>query len=208
MFRLAIIFLLSGLLESVALGAPLERWVYASVNLLVPAEADRLEALMRRARPLGFTHFLLADSKFMRIPQMDARYAKHVKQIKRVGTEIGIEIVPAVFPVGYSNDLLWSDPNLAEGLPVRDALFVVSNGVARVVADPPVSLPPLTERRRWGFVDDNLQPDQGGLRVTDPNGANARFMARVKVSPFRQYHVSVRIKTSGFVGQPEIKVSG
>ncbi len=206
MFRLAIIFLLSGLLESVALGAPLERWVYASVNLLVPAEADRLEALMRRARPLGFTHFLLADSKFMRIPQMDARYAKHVKQIKRVAAEIGIEIVPAVFPVGYSNDLLWSDPNLAEGLPVRDALFVVSNGVARVVADPPVSLPPLTERRRWGFVDDNLQPDQGGLRVTDPNGANARFMARVKVSPFRQYHVSVRIKTSGFVGQPEIKV--
>jgi len=189
-----------------ALGAPLERWVYAQVNLLVPEEAQRLETLMRRARPLGFRYFLLADSKFTRISEMDARYHDHIKRIKQVASELGIEIVPSVFPVGYSNDLLFHDPNLAEGLPVREALFVVSNGVARVVADPPVSLPPLTERRRWGFVDENLQPDDGGLRLTEAKGANARMMASVKVSPFRQYHVSVRIKTREFRGQPEIKV--
>jgi hypothetical protein len=186
--------------------APLERWVYAQVNLLVPEEAQRLEALMRRARPLGFRYFLLADSKFTRISQMDARYHDHIKRIKQVASELGIEIVPSVFPVGYSNDLLFHDPNLAEGLPVRDALFVVSNGVAGIVADPPVSFPALAERRRWGFVDENLQPDDGGLRVTDARGANARMMATVKVAPFRQYHVSARIKTREFRGQPEIKV--
>ena len=208
MLRFAITFLLGCIFGTTALAAPLERWVYAQVNLLVPAEAERLEVLMRRARPLGYTHFLLADSKFTRMPQMDAPYAGHVNRIRKIAEDLGIEIVPAVFPVGYSNDLLWFDPNLAEGLPVRDALFVVSNGVAHVVADPPVSLPRLNERQRWGFVDENLQPDQDqdSLRVTDPKGANARIMARVRVSPFRQYHVSVRIKTREFRGQPEIKV--
>jgi hypothetical protein len=161
---------------------------------------------MRRAKPLGFTHFMLADPKFSRIGEMDARYYNHIKRIKEVASELGIQIVPAIFPVGYSNSLLWHDPNLAEGLPVRDALFVVSNSVAQIVADPPVALPPLSERRRWGFIDENLQPDDGGLRVTDPKGANARAMVRVAVSPFRQYHLSVRIKTREFRGQPEIKV--
>ena len=199
-------FFLGCVFGSAAPAAPLERWVYAQVNLLVPEEVQRLETLMRRARPLGFRYFLLADSKFTRIGQMDARYHDHIKRIKQVASKLGIEIVPSVFPVGYSNDLLFHDPNLAEGLPVRDALLVVSNGVAGIVADPPVSLPALAERRRWGFVDENLQPDDGGLRVTDAKGANARMMAPVKVSPFRQYHVSVRIKTREFRGQPEIKV--
>ena len=185
--------------------SPFERWVYAPVNLQVPAEAQRLESLMRRARPLGFGHFLLADSKFARLDGLPPHYFTNVARIRAVAQELGLELVPAVFPVGYSNDLLWHDPNLAEGLPVRDALFVVSNGVARLVADPPVALPPLAEPRRWGFVDANWQPDDGGLRVTDPRGANARVMARIAVTPFRQYHVSVRLRTRDFRGQPEIK---
>lgn len=188
------------------LAATLERWVYVQVNLLVPEEVQRLEALMRRAQPLGFGHFVLADPKFSRISEMDRRYRDHVQRVRKLAAELGIEIVPAIFPVGYSNSLLWHDPNLAEGLPVRDALFVVSNGVARVVADPPVALPSLLERRRWGFIDDNLQPDDGGLRVTDPKGANARAMIRVTVSPFRHYHLSVGIRTRDFRGTPEIKV--
>lgn len=205
MIRTIAMLMLTGAFASNLVAAPLERWVYVQVNLLVPAETERLEALMRRARPLGFTRFLLADSKFTRIRELDTRYLQHIQRIRQVADELGIELVPAVFPVGYSNDLLWHDPNLAEGLPVRDALLVVSNGFAQVVADPPVSLPPLAERRRWGFMDENLQPDEGGLRVTDPKGANARIMARVPVSPFRQYHVSVRLKTRDFSGQPEIK---
>src|SRR4030095_6834147 len=145
---LIIAFFIGYVFGSAALAAPLERWVYAQVNLLVPEETQRLETLMRRARPLGFRYFLLADSKFTRIGQMDTRYHDHIKRIKQVASELGIEIVPSVFQVGCWSDLRFHDPNLAEGLPVREALFVVSNGVARIVADPPVSLPALAERRR------------------------------------------------------------
>ena len=201
----AILLLISSSVLS-TIAAPLERWVYIQANLAVPTEIQRVEALMRRARPLGYQHFMIADSKFARIWEMDARYLASVKHLKDIAKELGAEIVPTVFSVGYSNDLLYHDPNLAEGLPVKDALFIVSNGVAQVVADPPVALPSLSERKRWGFVDDILQPDGDALRVTDAKGANARMMARVKVSPFRQYHVSVRIKAKNFRGQPEIKV--
>lgn len=186
-------------------GAPLERWVYAPVNLQVAAETDRLEALLRRARPLGFSHFLLADSKFARLDDLPRHYFTNLTRIRSVAHELDVELTPAVFPVGYSNDLLWHDPNLAEGLPVREALFVVSNGVAAIVADPPVTLPALGEPRRWGFIDPGWQSDDGGLRVRDPRGANARVMVRVRVSPFRQYHVAVRLRTEDFRGQPEIK---
>ena len=92
--RLMIAFFLACLFGSAASAAPLERWVYAQVNLLVPEEAQRLETLMRRARPLGFRYFLLADSKFTRISQMDARYHDHLKRLKQVASELGIARFP------------------------------------------------------------------------------------------------------------------
>jgi hypothetical protein len=188
------------------LAAPLERWVYAPVNHLVPAEIDRIEALMRRARPLGYTHFLVADSKFARLAEMEQRYFANVERVRKTAGELGLGMVPAVFPVGYSNDILWHDPNLAEGLPVKDALFVVEGGEARVVADPPVSLPPLGERRQWDFIDEPWQTEGEAVRAENPGGKNIRLMKTVKVAPFRHYHVSARIRTREFRTPVEIKV--
>lgn len=185
---------------------PLERWVYAPVNHLVPEEITRVEDLMRRARGFGYTHFLLADSKFSRLEEMEPRYFANLNRVKRTAKELGLKVVPAVFPVGYSNDMLGHDPNLAEGLPVRDALFVVRDGAAHVVDDPPVSLPPLAERQRWSFIDDLLKPDDGGVRLENGGDANARASIKVKVAPWRHYHASVELKTNRFTGTPEIKV--
>ncbi len=185
--------------------APLERWVYAPLNHLVPQEVRRVEALMERAKVAGYTHFLLADSKFSRLEDMGERYFKQVAQVKQKAADLGLQVVPAVFPVGYSNDMLGRDPNLAEGLPVRDAPFTVENGEAKLTPDPVVSLPALKDRKRWGFIDDNLVPDGEGVKLTHGGGANARFMLKVKTVPFRHYHVSVRLKTEGFKGMPEIK---
>jgi len=184
----------------------LERWVYAPANLLVPQQVDRIEKLMREAKPLGYSHFLITDSKFCRLHEMDKRYFDHIARIRRVAAELDLALVPAVFPVGYSNDLLSQNVNLADGLPVRDALFEISDGVATLVPDPTVSLPKFSERRQWNFIDETLKPDGSGFRVTDPQGKNCRAMKAVTVSPFRHYHVSVRIKTLDFRGQPQIAV--
>ncbi len=180
-----------------------ERWVYAPTNLQVNRNADDLEALLRRAAKAGYTGALLADSKLAKLGDlggMEKVYFENVERIKRVAAELKLKVIPAVFHIGYSNNMLWHDPNLAEALPVEDAPFVVQGGLARIEPDPAATL-----KAKWGFKDDTVSDD---WVVTDPKGRNARISQRVKVKPFRQYHVSVKVMTREFRGDFEIKVLG
>lgn len=189
-----------------AVAQKLERWVYVPVNLLVPHEVDRVEQLMKDAAGLGYTHVLITDSKFCRLPDMNQKYFDHVTRIRERAKALQLQLVPAVFPVGYSNDLLSQDVNLAEGLPVRSALFEVRNGVATLAPDPEVALPAFSDRKAWNFIDENLKADGEALTVVNPKGENCRAAKTVKVSPFRHYHVSVKVRTKDFRGQPQITV--
>ena len=113
-----------------------------------------------------------------------------------------------MFSVGYSNDLLWHDPNLIEALPVRDALFVVRDGVATLQPEPPVGLKggDFSNLKQWDWKDEAIEADNGAALIRDPKGRNARIMQKLKLTPFRQYHLSVRVKTQDFRGTPEVKV--
>ena len=185
-----------------------ERWVYAPSNYQVDAQADRIVALMKRAKACGYTHFLLTDSKFSRVPTLPKKYFANVERVKSVAAELGLQIVPGLFGVGYSNDLLSNDPNLAEGLPVKDALFVVKDFIASHVPEPDVAFKGanLANPKTWGFIDDNLVPEDGGLK-SEATEKNARFSQKVKLQPFRQYHISVWLKTQEFSGgTAEVKV--
>ncbi len=200
--------LLSLLATPLAQAASPQRWLYYSQNLLVDKNVDDLETVWRRAAKAGYTHVLLSDSKFGKLGDMDSRYFRNVERVKKLAAELNLEIVPALFPIGYSNDILWHDPNLVEAMPVRDALFVVTNGLARLEPEPTVSFPggDFSDLSRWSWKDTNVVADQGTARVTSPNGQNARIVQKMKVHPFRQYHLSVRIKTQDFKGTPEVKV--
>ncbi len=186
---------------------PLDLRVYLQANLAVEKDVAETEQLMRRAAKAGYAGFLLSDFKFGKLGDMGPVYFKNVERIKHLASELKLDIVPAIFPIGYSEALLYHDPNLAEALPVRDALFVVKSGVARLQPDPAVALKngDMTELRGWTLRDDNMIAENGAVRVTDPKGRNARLAQKVRVSPFRQYHVSVRVKTQDFRGQPEVK---
>jgi hypothetical protein len=184
-----------------------ERWVYLPANYQVDAEADRVISLLTRAKAAKYDHALIADSKFSRIGTLPEHYFKNVERVKLAAAKLEIALVPALFPVGYSNDLLFHDPNLAEGLPVKDALFVVRGGKARHQADPAVALRGggMDDRKAWGFIDENLVTAEGAMESTATEG-NARLHQKLQVAPFRQYHVSVRIRSRGLGGgTPEIK---
>ena len=209
-------FLLWGLAAASLLGirslsaadVPLQRWFYYAQNLWVDKNIDDLEAVFRRAAKAGYTQVLLTDSKFAKLGDMDARYFANIDRVKKLAAELHLEIVPALFPIGYSNDVLWHDPNLIEALPVRDALLVVTQGVARIQADPPIALAggDFSDLNRWSWKDATVVADNGAARVTDPRGQNARIVQKLKVHPFRQYHIAVRVKTQDFHGTPEVKV--
>jgi hypothetical protein len=185
-----------------------ERWVYGAQNLEGDENVDKLEALFRRAANAGYTHVLLADAGFARLGEQGERYFRNVERIKSVAAELNLEIVPALFPVGHSNALLWHDPNLIEALPVRNALFVVRAGEARLEADPPVSLKSgdFSDLHAWDWKDATVTADDGAALIRDPNGKHARIVQKLRLAPFRQYHVSVRIKTEDFQGTPGIQV--
>src|SRR6476661_5262602 len=114
-------------------------WVYCQTNLLVDKNVDDLDRLFHRAQAAGYSHVLLADSKFTRLGALGdntRHYFANIDRVKSLARDTHLQLVPAVFPIGYSNDLLSHNPNLAEGLPVRDALFVVHDGVAKLEPDP------------------------------------------------------------------------
>src|SRR6266568_4260263 len=156
---LVLLVLFSSLQSQFARAADLERWLYCSQNLWVDENIDKLETLFGRASTAGYTHVLLSDSKFAKLGDMDARYFRNIERVKKRAAELHLQIVPALFAVGYSNDLLWHDPNLIEALPVREALFVVRNGVATIQPDPPVTLKGVdfSDLKQWDWKDDTVR---------------------------------------------------
>jgi hypothetical protein len=183
-------------------------WLYCSQNLSVDKNVDELETLFARAGKAGYSHILLSDSKFARLGEMDPRYFRNVERVKQLAATNHLEIVPALFPIGYSNDLLWHDPNLIEALPVRDALFVVNQGEAHLAPEQPTGFKggDFSNLKQWDWHDETVVSDQGTALIKDPRGRNARISQKLKLTPFRQYHISVRVKAEDFRGTPEIKV--
>ncbi len=195
------------LLSSVAAPAQaLEKWIYVSKNLLLDKSVSEIDQLMQRGQAAGYDHMLLADSKFTRLADMDQRYFRNVDRVKQLASKYHIEIVPALFPVGYSNDLLGRDVNLIEGLPVKEVPLTVQGGVARVDDPSAPTLPAdFSDWKKWGFHDTSIVSEGGVAHAAEPKG-NSRISLKLKVQPFRQYHVSVRIKTQDFHASPELKV--
>ena len=107
-----------------------DRWVYLSTNLLVDDNVATAEALFQRAAKSGYTGIMLADYKFQILDRMDERYFRNAERVKSAAARAGLEIIPAVFSIGYSNGILAHDPNLAEGIPASKVPHVVRDRVA------------------------------------------------------------------------------
>src|SRR5262245_28300191 len=195
------------------------RWLYASHNLLVDRNVDALTALLARAGKSGYNGVVLADYKFNILGRMPPNYFRNVERVKRAAREAGLEIIPAVFPVGYSAGVLAHDPNLAEGLPVKDAPFVVRGRAAVPDAAAAARLVNggLEEVKGDRFAGFNLQDSPGKVTFADravvhggkvscrmqdvgrngPHG-HARLAQRVRVRPFACYRFSCWVKTRDF----------
>lgn len=189
------------------------RWFYAAMNLQVKEQADRLIDLIGRAKAAGYNGVVLADYKFNILDRVPDFYFPNVARVKAAADAAGVEIIPAVFGIGYSNGLLAHDPNLAEGMPVVDAPFVAHQGEARLVPDPQAviangDLEETTGDRflRYGFQDgpgtatfaDREIAHHGGVScrmIDDGTNGNRRLIQRVAVRPHACYRLSAWVKT-------------
>lgn len=213
-----------------AVGADVERrWVYLQMNLQVRENVEKAEEIARRAAAAGYNGVVLADFKLNILDRVPEFYFDHARRFRQTAEELGLEIIPAVAPIGYSDGILAHDPNLAEGLPVRDAPFVVASGAARLVSDNRNLLPggDFEQHRNhltagWDFQDgagraslvdtevrrrgnSSLRWDNPG-RNASATGGNARVARKVKVAPWRQFHASVWIKTQGYESAGSVRL--
>jgi hypothetical protein len=212
-------------------GPPSRRWVYMQTNLQVAENVDRAVDVMRRAKAAGYNGVVLADYKLQILDRVPEFYFDHARRFKKSADELGIEVIPTVCPIGYSDGLLAHDPNLAEGIPVEGAAFVARNGTARLASEGKNLLPGggFEEHRGhltagWDFQDAagkasfvDTEIKHGGassLRWDDPgrgaegSGGNARVSKQVAVSPWRQYHASVWIKTDSYESAGSVRLFG
>src|SRR5262249_17773188 len=136
-------------------------------------------------------------------------------RVRRAAAQHQLELIPTVFPIGYSSGLLAHDPNLAEGPPVMDAPFVVKDGEA--VLDPAAALRFVhgdLERvggprfagfsfqdgpGRTSFADRTVRHGgQVACRMQDMgqgSTGNCRLVQRVNVRPRAGYRFSAWVKT-------------
>lgn len=201
------------------------RWVWVMENLQVDAKIVPLQDLMARAKKAGYNGIVLSDYKLNVLDRVTPNYFKNLATIHETARKLELALVPTVCPVGYSNGLLAHDPNLAEGLPVKDAIYVVHGRQADVET-------PEAERLKnggfeaakndtmqgWNFQDtpgmitfaDSVVKHGGSQSLRIENRpdtkhptqrlqpTNGRIVQKVAVPPFRQMHLSCWIKTQGF----------
>jgi len=115
-----------------------ERWVYVSRSFDRDQHVEEVREIARIASEHGLTAIVLSGMD--RISLGNAEYLERLRRVKAIADQYHLEIIPAGFNTGYGGAILDHDKNLAEGMMVKDALFVARNGEARFQADSPAKL--------------------------------------------------------------------
>ena len=199
-----------------------DRWFYLSTNFIRPENVTMINGLLDRAKAAGFNGMLVNDVKFGRLfgGSLPDPYFNNLQNVLEHAHDLGMKVIPATAHFGYSEEILYHDPNLAEGLPVRYAPYVA--GQDHIVPDDDTSLingnfdelPPSghtfpgwryqDEPGQATFVDRSVKVDgEASLRMqdlgqTNAPGGNGRIYQTLDVEPFQVYRASVWVRTRDF----------
>jgi hypothetical protein len=110
--------------EAPPLKAP-QYWYHVMTNLLNNGELDRQIKLMERASAAGYNGITVNDVKLIKYHLQPPAFVENLRRFRQACRDNKVLCIPCVMPMGYAENILAHDPNLAEGMPVRDAVFVV-----------------------------------------------------------------------------------
>lgn len=181
-------------------------------------DSDVLEiaALLEIAAKSGYNGAVLSAG-LDALCKRDEAYFRRLEEVRKICQRLHLELIPAVFSIGYGGGILSHNRYLAEGLPVKDALFIVNGNEAIHVPDPPVQIvnggfEEFTGNRLHGFAFHD-QPGEVSFvdtKVKRSGNASVRFenftanlhghgriMQEVSVKPYRCYRMSIWVKTEG-----------
>jgi hypothetical protein len=190
-----------------------DRWVYVSRSFSTDEHVEEVRAIAQTASEHGLTAIVLSGMD--RISLGSPEYLERLRKVKTIADQYHLEIIPSGFNTGYGGAILDHNKNLAEGMLVKDALFVVRDGEAHFVADSPAKLQNggfeqfqgdrftafeiQDEPGRKTFVDTNVfHSGKASLRIEnfgETKAGIARVAQQVRVSPYRCYRVSAWVRT-------------
>lgn len=195
------------------------RWLYLHINMLPDRNVAEGLQILDRAAAVGYNGVVFQDFKLSILGKMPESYFANARKLRDRARALKMTVISPCMNLGWSSGLLYHNPNLAEGMPVKDQAYVVAGGELRPVHDPAVGLPggdfeTVQDGKfgGWSWYDDPGQttfPDsqvvhsgQYSARMQDMGKINAagncRFNRRLTVKPFHYYRLSAWIKSQDF----------
>ncbi len=195
-----------------------EKWIYFTLDIQTPELVDIAIDVLRRAKEAGVTHLVVTSWAHGVYETLSEEQRASIEQFKDAAADLDLTIVPLVFPTGYGGRYLGLDNNLAAGLPVKNAPFIVTGSRALPdLADLPHLQNGSFDRaqghllegwlgQRWPgehtFVDTEVRRSgAASLKITnledlpEEAGRTVSISQRIEVEPFRHYLLKVWIKT-------------
>ena len=218
MKKLTVLACLVCLVVQLRAGAPYaDRFVWVfGWGLGKDSDVTEISRVLDTAGQHGFNGAVLS-SGLDTLCKQSPDYFRRLEQVKQACERNHLELIPAVFSVGYGGGALAHDRNLAEGLPVENAPFLVKGEEARLVQAGPARMLNGGFEQSAGnklsgfdfhdqpgevsFVDTQVKHSgQASLRLenftANPYG-HGRVMQAVAVQPHRCYRVTIWVKTEG-----------
>jgi len=192
------------------------RWVFVSRLLRTDQDVADVERIVKTASAHGLNGMVFSSGLDW-LDRQPAENLDRLASVRDICQQHGVEIVPNIFSVGYGGSVLAYDRNLAAGIPVIDAAFVVKDGEARLESDRAVRIAnggfeeyDGDRLKGYGFHDkpgdvsfvdrEVFREGKASLRFQDfgrYEHGHARVMQEVAVRPHRCYRLSCHVKTEG-----------
>jgi len=202
------------------------RWVYVSRSLNRDGDIVDIKSIAKTAAESGLNGMVLAAG-LDRLDRQSQAYFTRLQQVRRICKDNNVEIIPIIFSVGYGGSVLGHDKNLAAGMPVEDALYIVENGTARFVEDSPATIANSGFEEYQGnrlmgyrfhdrpgevsFVDEKVyRSGKASLRFENFGGyehGHARVMQEVEVQPQRCYRLTCMVQKESLEPEGAFRVT-
>lgn len=195
------------------------RWVFSTHNLIVPDQVTTLETIedsMAAYKLNGLQQNDFKNNVYSIFENSYPQYFYNVDTLQVHSYNTNVELIPGLFPIGWSEGILFHDPDIAEGIPTTCSYYIEGD-TGRLIGDARVALPNGNFENAsngrfpgWNWYDPTIFVDSTTVHAgrysaratnfsdTTPNG---RFIKMLLCNPHSGYHISAWVKSQGFRGE-------
>ncbi|MBI2567646.1 MAG: putative metal-binding motif-containing protein [Candidatus Schekmanbacteria bacterium] len=198
---------------------------------------NSLQQQIRNANDFGYDTIMFADFKFGNIGKQDSYWIDRASYLVELARELGLKVLISTGNLGYCGAILSENTNLVAVEPVEGSSFVVDSsgtqasssgetaGLSNGSFEDVISCTSASCFSGWTYSDEpgtTTLPDyeqsidgsvslKMDLQRAGENDNMARVNQWLSVSPYRHYHVSVKVKSQDLQenpGRAQILVKG